>query len=362
MVTLTYKSKINSIDPVATANDKKECYLYSKLDDKNVRCNTCSHRCLISEGKTGFCLVRKNISGKLYALNYSKICTVGTDPIGKKPLAHFHPDSNVLSIATMGCNFRCKYCCNWMISQPERVEGDDISPEKIISIAKESGADGISYTYTEPTIFLEVCHDVGKLSKEAGLFNTWVTNGYFTKESLDKVAPYMDAMTVDFKASGNPEFYKKYISISDVEHIYENLKNLKKKGIYFEITDLIVPRVGDKLENTEALAEWIKDKLGRETVLHLLRFYPSYKMMNFPETPVDTLEKVQEACRNHLDYVLLGNIPGHPGENTYCPKCKGVVIGRFGFRINHWNIDKDNKCINCGKKIPIIGRLKNQLS
>jgi pyruvate formate lyase activating enzyme len=174
-------------------------------------------------------------------------------------------------------------------------------------------------------------------------------------------APYIDAMTVDFKASGNEQFYKKYVSITDVEPIYENLKNLKKKGIYFEITDLIVPKVGDNLEETEELAKWIRKNLGKETVLHLLRFYPAYKMMDFPDTPIETLEKAQKMCSEHLDYVLLGNVLGHPAESTYCPKCKEVVIRKFGFQIIGWNIDKDNKCRNCGNKIPIIGGLKRPL-
>jgi len=361
MVTVTDTARSN-VEGSASLKGQKECYLYSKLDGKNVKCATCSRRCVISDGKTGFCLVRKNTNGTLHALNYSKLCTVGIDPIGKKPLAHFHPDADVLSIATMGCNFRCKYCCNWMISQPDKMEGDEIPPEQVIRLAKEGGADGISYTYTEPTIFFEICYDTGKLAKKAGLFNTWVTNGYFTKEVLDMGAPYIDAMTVDFKASGNERFYKDYVSINDVEPIYENLKNLKKKkGIYFEITDLIVPKVGDNLEETEELAKWIRKNLGKATVLHLLRFYPTYKMMDFPDTPVETLEKAQRICREHLDYVLLGNVLGHPAESTYCPNCNEVVIRRFGFQIIGWNIDKDNKCRNCGNKIPIIGGLKRPL-
>ncbi|MEM3431593.1 MAG: AmmeMemoRadiSam system radical SAM enzyme [Candidatus Micrarchaeia archaeon] len=339
----------------------KECYVYEKRPNNIVRCHTCSRRCLIGEGHTGFCLVRKNIKGKLYALNYSKIATMNIDPIGKKPLAHFYPNSNVLSIATMGCNFRCQYCCNWMISQPERMEGEDIPPEKIVQIAKDSMADGISYTYTEPTIFFEICYDTGKLAKKEGLFNTWVTNGYFTKETIDKGEKYIDAMTVDFKASGDLEFYKKFVSINNVEPIYENLKFIKKKGIYFEITDLIVPRVGDDMEDVKALAQWIRENLGKETVLHLLRFYPSYKMMDYPDTPVETLEKAQKIARDYLDYVLIGNVPGHPGENTYCPNCHSLVIGRYGFLVMKWMLDKDNKCLNCGYKIPIIGKLKYPL-
>jgi len=360
MVTVTDTAKVNVAESAALKG-RKECYLYSKTEGTAVKCATCSRRCTITDGKTGFCLVRKNTGGKFYALNYPRLCTIGVDPIGKKPLAHFHPDSDVLSIATMGCNFRCQYCCNWMISQPDRMEGEDIPPEQVVRLAKEGGVDGISYTYTEPTIFFEICYDVGRLAKEAGLFNTWVTNGYFTKEMLDMGAPYIDAMTIDFKASGNKQFYQNYVSIPDVEPIYESLKNVKKKGIYFEITNLIVPQLGDDMNELRDLAKWIRKNLGQETVLHLLRFYPAYKMMHIPDTPVETLEKAQEIAREHLDYVLLGNVPGHPGESTYCPKCKGVVIGRYSFQITQWNLDKDNKCKNCGNRIPVVGGLKRKV-
>ena len=339
----------------------KESYIYKKQKENTVQCGTCSRRCVIPEGKNGFCLVRKNIGGKLYALNYSKIATMNVDPIGKKPLAHFHPDASVLSIATMGCNFRCKYCCNWSISQPENMEGEDISPEQIVKMAKEARADGMSYTYTEPTIFFEIAYDTGKLAKKAGLFNTWVTNGYFTKELIDKGGEYIDAMTVDFKASGNLDFYKNYVSVNDVEPIYENLKYLKKKGIYFEITNLVIPKVGDDMEEVRALAEWVRDNLGKETVFHILRFYPAYKMMDFPDTPIETLEKAQKIAAEYLDYPLLGNVPGHPGESTYCPNCHSLAIGRYGFMITHWMLDKENRCMKCGHKIPIVGALKRPL-
>jgi len=300
--------------------------------------------------------VRKNVKGKLYALNYSKLCSMNVDPIEKKPLSHFNPGSSVLSIATVSCNFRCTYCDNWSISQEREIVGSETPPQGIVRAAKGYRCQGVSYTYTEPTIFYEICLDTGKIAHEQGLFNTWVTNGYATPEAIEMISPYLDAATVDFKGAGNPEFYRKLASVPDVTPIYDCLREMKKRGVHIEVTNLVIPKYGDSLEDISALSSWIRDNLGRDTVFHLLRFHPNYKLTDVSSTPTKTLEKAREIAMENLNYVFIGNVPGHEGENTYCPSCKNVAIQRIGFQVVKWSLDQEKKCRSCGYEIPVVGR------
>ena len=294
--------------------------LYEKIEDNKVKCNLCSRRCLITNGSFGFCRVRKNESGKLYSLNYAKACAAHADPIGKKPLSHFHPGASVLSIATVGCNFRCQFCDNWDISQEKEVSGKNFPPEDVVKAAKDYSCIGISYTYTEPTIFFEYAYDTSVLAYRQGLFNTFVTNGYMTPEAVRTISPYLDAATVDFKGGGDPEFYKRFSSVPSVEPIYESLKEMKAHSIHVEITNLVVPKIGDSIERIKELASWIKKNLGQDTPFHLLRFHPNYELTDIASTEVKALEESYEAAKEQgLSYVYLGNVPGHRYENTYCP-------------------------------------------
>ncbi len=325
-----------------------------------VRCNLCARRCIIAPGRYGVCGVRKNIGGKLYTLVYGLLTAMNIDPIEKKPLFHFEPGSSVLSISTVGCNFFCMFCQNWEISQ-SRLErglyGKYVPPEEVVEKALEYGADGIAYTYNEPTIFLEYVHDVAKLAKEKGLYNVMVTNGYMTPEAVDYIGPYMDGVTVDFKASGNPDFYKRFMAVPDPSPIYDAIIAMKEKGWWIEITDLIVPRYGDKEEDVRRLARWIVENLDPETPFHLLRFHPDYRMTNVPPTPVETLEKLAKVAQEEgLKHVFIGNVPGHPLENTYCPRCGYPVIERYGFMITAWRLDRENRCPKCGYRLKIRGR------
>jgi len=332
--------------------------LYEPLSDKRVKCNLCARRCAISDGGHGFCMVRKNEAGRLYSLNYAKACAANVDPIGKKPLSHFHPGSLVMSIATVGCNFRCKFCDNWMISQEKDIGGRDFPPEEVVKAAKDNGCQGISYTYTEPTIFFEYAYDTSILAHEQGLFNTFVTNGYMTLEAVRTISPYLDAATVDFKGGGDSEFYKQFSSVPSVEPIFESLKEMKRCGIHIEITNLVVPRIGGSIEKIKELASWIRENLGEDTPFHLLRFHPDYRMDEIPSTDVKTLEEAYEASRKEgLNYVYLGNIPGHGYENTYCPECQELLIRRYGFDVIKWNITEDTRCPKCGKRIAVKGKL-----
>jgi pyruvate formate lyase activating enzyme len=335
-----------------------EAMLYEKMEDKKVRCNLCARRCLIKDGAVGFCLVRKNEGGTLCSLVYAKAISACADPIGKKPLSHFNPGALVMSIATIGCNFRCKFCDNWMISQEKKIAGRYFLPEEVVKATKDNGCQGISYTYTEPTIFFEYAYDTAKLARQLGFFNTFVTNGYMTPEAIKTIAPYLDAATVDFKGGGDPDFYRDFSAVPSVEPIHECLKEMKKNDIHIEITNLVVPKKGDSIERIKELAAWIRDALGKDTPFHLLRFHPDYQLTTIPSTPIKTLEKAYAAVKEAgLKYVYMGNVPGHPYENTYCPNCNELLIKRFSFEIAKWNLTKDMCCPACGQEIPIKGKL-----
>jgi pyruvate formate lyase activating enzyme len=335
----------------------KEAILYEQLPEDEVKCNLCGRRCTILEGSTGFCLVRKNEKGKLYSLVYGKACSACVDPVTKKPLSHFHPGSLVMSIATVGCNFRCRFCDNWSISQEKKIKGYAFPPEKVVEATKENGCQGISYTYTEPTVFFEYAYDTANLAHKQGFFNTFVTNGYMTPEAVQTIAPVLDAATVDFKGGGDPEFYKKFSAVPSVEPIYESLREMKKHHIHIEVTNLVITHIGDSIERIRELATWIRGNLGKDTPFHLLRFHPNYQVTDIPSTSLKTLEQACEASSEvGLNYVYMGNVPGHRYENTYCPNCRELLIKRFGFEIDKWRLTKDMRCPACGHTIAIKGQ------
>jgi pyruvate formate lyase activating enzyme len=333
---------------------EKKLAMMWKDENKGVRCNLCARRCFILEGKRGFCMVRENIKGKLFSLNYGKIVGLNVDPIEKKPLFHFLPASSALSYACRGCNFRCQYCCNWEISHdglPE-IFGQDYAPEQIVELAIKNNCPAISHTYTEPTIFYEFAFDVAKFAHKKNIKNTFVTNGYMTPEALENFK-YLDAATVDFKASGDETFLRKYASVPSSEPIFAFLKELKKHKIHTEITNLIVPKIGDDLEKFRKLVKWVVDELGIDVPFHILRFFPTYKMLTTSPTPVAILEKFfDEAMGQGLNYVYVGNAPGKK-ENTYCPNCKELLIERIGFESRIVNLKKD-RCGKCNEKTNIV--------
>jgi len=332
--------------------------LYEPLGEGKVRCTACARYCAIPEGSHGFCFVRKNVGGRLVLLTYGKASAIQVDPVEKKPLSHFHPGTRVYSIGTVGCNWRCLYCQNAEISQEREIVGRPLSPEAAVAGAKRYGCSGVTFTYNEPTIFAEYALDVIRLAHAAGLFANFVTNGFMTPEAVEALGPHLDAASVDFKGSGEPGFLRKYVAAKGAEPILESILGLARRGTHLEVTDLIVPRVGDSVEATRKLARWVRDNLGPETAFHLLRFHPDYKMMDFPETPVSTLEKLHGVVKAEgLEYVYLGNVWGHRLEHTYCPGCGAVAVKRYGFTIQRWNLDPKNRCRACGHPIPIVGRL-----
>jgi len=355
----------------------KECYLYKKLKDKKVypvksrkagalplakqfnrvKCQNCPHFCVITAGKRGKCGVRENIDGKLYALNYGKAIACHIDPIEKKPFFHFLPGSYSLSIATVGCNFRCLNCQNYDISQDfkgvKEIPGEDLPPEKIVDLAIENNLPSISYTYTEPTIFIEYALDTMKLAKKAGLKNNFVSNGFMTEESAKLVIPYLDANNIDIKGFSE-EFYRENCGGS-LKPVLEIAKLMKKSGVWVEITTLAIPNLSDSEEMFRGIAKFIYNELGSETPWHISQFSGaiSWKLQDVPDTPVETLEKGYKIGKEiGLKYVYTGNVPGLPSENTICPKCGTIAINRMNYIIHRH--DKEGLCPKCDENLNLI--------
>ncbi|MEM7820393.1 MAG: AmmeMemoRadiSam system radical SAM enzyme [Candidatus Aenigmatarchaeota archaeon] len=327
-----------------------------KRSGKVVQCYLCSRKCQITEGKTGFCRVRQNIGGKLFSLNYGRLAAINIDPIQKKPFFHFAPGSNTFSISTVGCNFMCKFCCNAELSQLwKEVEGEEWTPAQVVKSAKEAGCSGLCYTYVEPTMFFEFAADCAALANKAGLYNCWVTNGYTSPEAIKAISRHLDAAVVDFKASGNPKAYAQLSSVTDVQPIYDALLAYKKNKIFIEVTNLLIPQYGESLADMRKLCRWIVDNLGPDTPLHIIRFFPSYKLQ-LPSPDLKLLESAYEIAYNEgLRFVYLGNIAGHKYESTYCPGCGRLLIERYGIMVKKIDLSKDFRCPACKTKIPIAG-------
>jgi len=338
----------------------KEAELYEKLPNDKVRCTACARYCEIGKGQIGLCGIRGNEGGKLQLYAYGKVISGHVDPIEKKPLIHYYPGSKVYSIATTGCNWLCRYCQNSDISQRRKVEGIDMTPDDVANTAVKYGAHGIAYTYNEPSIFIEFARDCGIAARKKGLFNVFVSNGYDTPESVSMMNEFLDGITVDFKGNAEKEFTRKFIGVPDPKPIFDTLLEIRDKTkIHVEITDLIVPKVGDDLEHARKLSKFVYDEFGPEMPIHFLRFHPDYKMMEYPSTPVETLEKHYHVAKDvGLKYVYLGNVPGHKWEHTYCPECNNIVVNRYGFSIREWHLDKKNCCNFCGNCVPIEGKLQ----
>lgn len=340
----------------------KDAELGVHLPNGRVKCTACARYCEIPEGKIGLCGVRGVVNGKLRLFVYGRVIAGHVDPIEKKPVMHYNPGSEIFSIATTGCSWLCAYCQNYDISQRRKIEGVEMTPEQVAEAAENYGAQGIAYTYNEPSIFIEFARDCGIEARRRGIFNIFVSNGYDTPESVNEMGKFLDCITVDFKGSGKQEFVRRYIGIPSAEPVFQTLKEIKNRtNIHVEVTDLIVPRVGDDLESAKKLCRFVHDELSPDTPVHFLRFHPDYKMLDFESTPVETLEKHYEIAKQEgLNYAYIGNVPGHPLEDTYCPACKQVVVGRYGYSIDKWNLDDKNRCRNCGCQIPIVGRLHRQ--
>jgi pyruvate formate lyase activating enzyme len=327
----------------------KEALQYERIEGGDVRCRLCAHSCLIHEGHRGICAVRENREGTLYSLVYGKLISMNVDPIEKKPLFHYLPGSTSLSIATVGCNFRCKHCQNYEISQFPRerkfsIPGEERPAEDVVDAAARSRCESISYTYTEPTIFFEYAYDCARLSHEKGLGNVFVSNGYTGEEATRLIAPYLSANNIDLK--GSDKFYRE-ICGARLEPVKNTIRLMKELGVWIEVTTLVIPELNDSEKDLTEIAEFICS-VDPSIPWHVSQFYPTYKLLDKPRTPEGTLRRAREiGFRSGLKYVYEGNIPGGGGEDTVCPACKKVVIKRVGYRILENRI-KDGRCHNCG--------------
>jgi pyruvate formate lyase activating enzyme len=334
----------------------KEALFYEELPDNRVRCGLCRFRCLIADGARGHCGVRENQDGILYSLVYGKLCAENTDPIEKKPLFHFQPGSRTYSIATIGCNFQCRHCQNYEISQIEKetpIRGMARTPAEVVKKAVAHGCTSIAYTYTEPTIFFEFAYDTARLAHEAGLKNIFVTNGYITPEALASIAPWLDAANIDLKGFSE-EFYRDIVHARLAE-VLDSIIEHRKLGIWIELTTLIIPGLNDDKKELQELASFIVANLGIDTPWHVSQFYPTYKLTDRPRTPLATLRKAREIGRAAgLRYVYEGNVPGEGGEHTWCPSCATLLIERYGFAIGTNRI-RNGVCPDCGTAIAGIG-------
>jgi pyruvate formate lyase activating enzyme len=335
-----------------------QAYLYDSRSEDKVQCNLCNHRCLIKDGKRGICSVRENRSGVLETLTYDRVVARHVDPIEKKPLFHLHPGSLSYSIATPGCNFKCRFCQNADIAQMPSdhagmLMGDPVLPEDIIAEALRQHCRSIAYTYTEPTVFFELAYDTARLASEKGLLNVFVTNGYMTREALEMIQPYLDAANVDLKAF-NDDFYKNYCS-AKLEHVKETLVLMKSLNIFVEVTTLIIPGLNDSPQELTELATFLVTSLGADVPWHISRFHPTYRLTDRRATPVKTLLMAREiGIKAGLRYVYTGNVPGEAGENTSCYSCGKVLIDRWGFTINRYAIE-EGRCPDCGAIIDGVG-------
>ena len=334
----------------------KEAMFYEREPGGRVRCGLCRFRCLIGEGARGICAVRENRGGTLYSLVYGKLCAEHVDPIEKKPLYHVMPGSTSYSIATVGCNFRCRHCQNYSISQVARdepVRGAEQAPQEIVKRAATNRCRSISYTYTEPTIFFEFAYDTARLAKQAGLRNVFVTNGYITAEALATIAPFLDAANIDLKGFSE-EFYRDIVH-ARLSEVLDSIIEYRKQGIWIELTTLIIPGLNDSDTELQGIAEFIVTNLGADTPWHVTQFYPTYTLTDRPRTPIETLRRARDIGRAAgLRYVYEGNVPGEGGENTLCPSCSALLVERYGFAIRTNRI-KNGACPDCGATIAGIG-------
>ncbi len=327
---------------------------YSPLDGKRIRCELCPRACVVPDGGRGYCEVRENRNGKYYSLVYGNPVTWHVDPIEKKPFYHVLPASGSFSIATTGCNFDCKFCQNYEISQarPEDTANFDMPVELVVASAKRANCKSIASTYVEPTIFYEYMYDIGLLAKKEGILNVCHSNGYINQEPLKALCQVLDAACIDLK--GFTEEYYRDLTEGTLQPVLDTLKTLKGKGVHVEIVNLVLPTKNDDMDEIRQMCLWIKGELGSDTPIHFSRFYPMYKLKNLPPTPVPTLERARRVALGvGLEYVYIGNVPGHEGENTYCPMCKKLLIQRIGYRILQNNL-AGSRCPYCGHSLPGI--------
>jgi len=329
-----------------------EARFYKKLEDREVECELCPRRCRLGDKERGYCGVRENDGGTYVTLVYGKPCTMNADPIEKKPFFHVLPGTRAFSVATAGCNVNCKFCQNWEISQvrAEQLSPVDLSPAETARTAVEYGCRTVAYTYSEPVVFYEYMFDTAVEARKLGVRSVVVTGGYINPEPLEALTKVVSAVKVDLKAF-NQDFYAEYVR-GDLQPVLEAIKLISRSRVWLELVYLVIPTLNDAPDEIRKMARWILKEIGPDVPLHFTRFQPMYLVKNLPPTPVSTLESLRRAALEEgVRYVYTGNVPGHEGENTYCPKCRRTLVRRYVFDVEAFDI-KEGRCPSCQTLIP----------
>ncbi|MEW6746428.1 MAG: AmmeMemoRadiSam system radical SAM enzyme [Planctomycetota bacterium] len=325
---------------------------WEKLEEKRVKCVLCPRECQVADVERGYCGVRENQGGEYQTLVYGTLCSANIDPIEKKPLFHYLPGTAAFSIATAGCNIECKFCQNWQISQfrPEQVESTNVPPEALAAACKARDCPTIAYTYSEPVIFYEYMYDAAAHGREHGIGSVMISNGYIQEKPLRDLCKVLTGVKIDFKAF-TEKFYAEQC-VGELKPVLATLERLNEIGIWFELVILVIPTLNDSPDETQQMSQWVVKNLGPDVPMHFTRFHPTYRITNLPQTPVSTLERCREiALEAGVHYVYAGNVPMHPGENTYCHGCREELIRRLGFQVR-FNRIENGKCPKCGTRIP----------
>ena len=335
---------------------RHEARFYRRLEGGAVQCQVCWRGCVVAEGELGFCGNKKNVGGSYYSLVYGRPGAVQIDPIEKEPAFHMLPGSTILCIGTAGCNNRCRFCQNWHLSQQSLWQVPDLghSAEEIVAMALEAGCRAVSFTYNEPTVFYEFMIDIASRAREAGLGALCHTNGGMSREPMLALLEVMDAVTVDLKAF-TEAFYRE-VSSSRLAPVLQTLETVRASGRHLEIVNLVIPTLNDDPADIRRMCAWIKAHLGQDVPLHFTRFFPAYRLQRLPPTPVATLElAAQIAAEEGLQYVYIGNLPGHRQNSTFCPGCGETLIQRLHFAVLEVRLE-EGRCLGCGHQVPGIWR------
>ncbi|MFQ5590668.1 MAG: AmmeMemoRadiSam system radical SAM enzyme [Phycisphaerae bacterium] len=341
---------------------RHKALFWESVEGTRVKCVLCPRECEVADVERGYCGVRENRDGAYQTLVYGTLCSANVDPIEKKPLFHYLPGTTAFSIATAGCNIECKFCQNWQISQfrPEQVKSVKVTPERLVASCKGRGCPTIAYTYSEPVIFYEYMRDSAELARASGIGSVMISNGYIQEKPLRQLCRHLTGVKVDFKAFSE-KFYADTCA-GKLKPVLATLEVLKEIGIWFELVVLIIPTLNDSPGEIKRMSKWVVEHLGPDVPMHFTRFHPTYRITNLPRTPVATLDRLRQiALDSGVHYVYAGNVPTHPGENTYCHNCSHELIRRIGFRVR-FNRISEGKCPNCGTGIPGVWARDQALS
>lgn len=352
-----YSSIFTGAQYLGLAMDSKqtmhEARFYKKLNGNRVQCLLCYRKCIVKNGKRGFCRNRENRDGIYYSIVYGKPSALQVDPIEKEPSYHMWPGTNIFCIGTASCNNRCQFCHNWHLSQKsmEEIFNFSVQSDEIVQMANKYKCESISFTYNEPTVFYEYMYDVARIAQEKGFGVLYHTNGLINKEPLLSLLEHMNAVTVDLKAFTDT-FYREVCS-SRLNPVLKTLTNIREANKHLEIVNLMIPSLNDNFDDIRKMCRWIVQNLGEDTPLHFSRFFPNYKLQNLPPTPIETLEKAYEIAREEgIHFVTIGNVPGHEYNSTFCPRCRKKIIHRIHFEVLENHVI-DGKCNFC--QYPIAG-------